>query len=267
MYSICELAGVNLPARLPLTYKNGGDYYDMQTSLVLEESRYKLAEALEDNLAKPGRDFHSARGHAASKMELVDMEAPKKKKVGFTLQFKVKSQGRGRHFTMEELLSMKPGSVFEVSYTKAGNFTPAPNETVQLTMLACITPSKYELNATQKSVISLTVFPKEQLYLRQGTTWTIKYVTTLISEQRQFEACIKQPHVPFLNTLLGWQTKKEETDARADAVDTVNFHRASPILEKQFLIPKMNIMQEKTAIKFLKSPSSSITLVQGPPGE
>jgi len=266
MYGICLRAGVSLPTKLPLMYNNSKDYFSMQASLVLEEARYILADILSGARSK---EFEQG----TLWMELVGMEAPKKKKVGFTLQFENRINGYGAPFNIEQLTSMKPGGVFEVSFSSAGTHDAAASyETVQINMLACITPGYYEVDSCRRSTLSLTVFPTQQLFLRQGTKWKVQYLTTLISEQRQFEACIQYPKINFIHTLLGWKTTSHNRHGHNDEDigpkenEKIKHEDDSSAIESVFSIPKFNTMQEKTAVKFLQSPPSTVTLVQGPPG-
>lgn len=137
-------------------------------------------------------------------------------------------------FTSDELYNMKPGCIFKVQLqcqeNKRGRF-----HTNQISFLATVVPKPNrgmdENNHGTTTTLHLVMFSNSE-HLREtllgnygadnniitpssssiptSSCWSkqcyVHPITTLISEQRQFEACMKAPKVSFMNELIGMKT-------------------------------------------------------------
>ncbi len=240
-------------------------------------------------------------------------------------------------FSSKELYDMKPGCVFKVTmYDFDSNDDhyqdQMHNDEYSISFLASVIPfNGKSLDRNDKSsILPLMMYNTTIKHFgiifdsTKRKKWHVSPVTTLISEQRQFEACMKAPNICFMRKLLGVKTsthirfdssddkssssssldedfaeeKKEHNpfmQSRPSDIEQENpldllfvldrngakedecFEEDQPmaiycnknvyICHHPILIPKLNKSQMKAAKNFLNSSSSTITLVQGPPGK
>lgn len=302
---ICQRGNAPLPRKLSATYSDKNEFYAVRKALVLEEARCILSNELE-RLSKQGRWT----------MRLSLVSSDEQPKTGIPLLVFQKAQistnfYHSRHsgtspntFSNSEMYHMKPGCVFELTYVgeyepNHHGVRPSTNRNYeQLSVLATILPQN--MNAQNgdgfSSTFTVMVFNKQYLYGKVSTNslWDARPVTTLIGEQRQFEACDRGIKVAFMPTILGWEesshirfsdsddtsSDEESTEKKKDGNEKTNSQNSiddsnlsgeppgyhSPAPSSLFSLPDLNHTQNIALLKFLKSNESTITLVQGPPG-
>ena len=174
-------------------------------------------------------------------------------------------------FTKDELLSLRHGTVFGCLNLK---LTPI----VENAVLAAILPqSREEMIESQSfSVMAFKLMKKKTTEER----WRLTAITSLLSEQRKYEACTNQMtgSLPFMYSLLGGKKATHLRFQEDDSGNTYTIDQQSECSEDDwdapeivdlastFRLPRLNAMQEKAASAFLTSKEDSITICQGPPG-
>lgn len=275
MNTITKRAGVPFPSSLHDVDTDHYTFYAMRASLVLEESRCIISEAL-SNTKNQKSAIH------------VEMVASKERKNGFlSLKF-CKPNGP---FSAQEQFDLKPGCVVELIFT---------NHVGLCSVLTSVTPERNpDINT-----VTLTVYNAQDL---KGDLlsyyFSLKPLTTLISEQRQFVACFEKPLVPFLSKLMGMKqsthTRFGIDDGSEDDTNSVTILDDNKEEEEEFIgensirncdhgsdsdseadirsqmdvslmpsvqCPKLNESQEEAARSFLNGPEHNLCLTQGPPG-
>mmetsp|Transcript_26326 Transcript_26326/g.58503 ORF Transcript_26326/g.58503 Transcript_26326/m.58503 type:complete len:922 (+) Transcript_26326:139-2904(+) len=287
MSDICVRARLPLPAKVPPSSIDAHHFYSTRASLVMEEARYIVADALR----RQGRphDPHGRPHDGPALLRLRLVSAEEREKLGATvLTFEKKP--RGATFTPQELCDMRPGCCFEIALEgkveksqkeESDDYIPldSANTWDHTSVLASVVPLADRSNVD--SQLSLVIFHRLMLDpLCDEELWQIRPLTTLISECRQFEACTQKPNVAFLPKLLGWKDASHirfDDSDDDDSDDGDNEEEKNPNEEKddkqstrhvasRLILPRLNPTQERAAAAYLASPLSTLMLVQGPPG-
>ena len=271
MSRITKRAGVPFPSSLHDVDTDHCTFYAMRASLVLEESRCIISEALTSNAQHSKSAIH------------VEMVASKERKNGFLFLTFRKPYGP---FSTQEQFDLKPGCVVELIFA---------NHLGMRSILTSIAPTRNP----DMNTVTLTVYNTQDL---KGDIvsyyFSLKPLTTLISEQRQFVACFEKPLVPFLSKLMGMKQSthtrfgndnsnedgissassvlndcnEEELDSGDDCTNMNSDHdsdsksSADISLMSSIRCPKLNESQEEAARSFLNGPEHNLCLIQGPPG-
>lgn len=276
--------------RLPFPQGPLKHYYDDQkqhflyrASLVIEEARYSISQGLREmhrksleepkqtknqNSQRQQQRYQGRRAPPSNTMVLSLTGVETREKTGHcTLTF-VKETGGP--FTPNEVQSLRQGTIFAcVSENLAA--------TVPNSVLGCILASNREAMINSKS-FSVMVF--KPVSKSQESIWRLTPVTSLLTEQRKFEACVSSntANIPFLLPLLGGKKPthiKFSEQENGDLVSVKVEHKGNcedKLVSKRdmdkagFTIPTLNKTQEKAAATFLNSQPNTITLIQGPPG-
>ncbi len=226
---ICSRAGVPFPSPLQATCDTSSEFYNVRASLVLEESRAVLAEAIMQIRQKMyhnrnrNRSSYSHPGHYTSGsgagIDVTLMSMIQKKNGFVSLTFGKKRQPYGygtggnaggaslSSFSPSELYQFKPGNVLQVNFEFYYRYPNGHTQTTIQSILTSVAPS----TAPDDRSVSLTAYRSDELYQYMnhvnapGVEYSINVIpiATLISEQRQFVACFLKPKVPFLLTLMG----------------------------------------------------------------
>ena len=298
--------------------------------LILEESRYILSESI-------AKKSHKRRDTCAFQLELMSMEE-RYPNISYDLRQYSPLQ---LHFRItgtscKEKSSSKytrPGSVFLLSQRqlsrqqqqqqRRGKIRDEEDNNSSTSVLACIMPSYQSRSKNSKgddsNTLSLMIFNRDSIDLRQlsegngeDTNNTTKetlslravFLVTLISYQRQMDACLRQAKVPFMPKLLGQKNAthirfNDSSDDEDDEEIVCDIDEEHQIQEGFYVddgedgttdnttdvdddddvasknnslaglldkLPKLNPTQERAAKSFLES-RNSLQLVQGPPGE
>ena len=280
---VCNRAGVPLPSQLNTTDHDKYQFFAMRASLVLEEARCVIAEALSEREQRRKRPIDAIFLNA------------KNEKHGFaSLIFGKKSRNSYAYggqkvqldsFTPSEMANMKPGCVLALSFHDSSG--------VKKSILTSIVPSPDFDDRT----VALTAYRMDDLdgILTEATAFQLIPTTNLISEQRQFIACFCPPKVEFLPKLMGMKSASHlrfTSDSDSDGDENSNeqqedVHEERDNEEKKMDesdemassgpgdneismtsmdIPSLNPTQEKAASSFIEGPSQNLSLVQGPPG-
>ncbi|KAL3805664.1 hypothetical protein HJC23_005908 [Cyclotella cryptica] len=290
-------------------FDNARSYYLSRAPLILEESRYIIADALDRlSLRKSGMCSFTLQLLSVDQKypQLVQKHSPL---APIILNFRIERISNNER----DMSWSRPGSVFVLrrqTTTKFPGTTEKCNEQIDLqsSLLACVSPSiqkKSENNDTGQpsriSNLSLMIFRQGDINIceeaeeskskaRNGQMmFQAIALTTLISQVRQMEACLRMTKVAFMPKLLGCKKSKhirfydsEEDEiiegnvsCEEDALDeekTENWRTETrkenepsmnSLLEN---LPQLNTTQERAASCFLNSLPSSLILVQGPPG-
>ena len=299
---ICQRGNAPLPKKLSATYADKNEFYAVRKALVLEEARCILSNELE-RLSKLGRYT----------MRLSLVSTDEQPKTGIPLLKFEKAQSTNFYhnrnsesspncFTNSETYHMKPGCVFELTYIgeyEPNHYTARPSTNrnyEQSSVLATILPQNMNTQNGDgfSSTFTVMVFNKQYLYGKVDTKslWDARPVTTLIGEQRQFEACDRGIKVAFMPTILGCKGSSHirfsdsddtlsdndvSTDEKKDDNESTTSQNSNnnsdisgepnlPTPLSLFSLPELNHTQNIALLKFLNSIESSMTLVQGPPG-
>jgi hypothetical protein len=297
---VCGRAGLPLPAPLTATSKDAHHFYTTRASLVMEEARFVIADALN----KGRRDVKRWRDDTRLlHLRLVSM-SDKERLGAKVLIFEKLTPRRGSGkctFASEALQDMRPGCCFEIMMEVGTELLSSH--------LATVVPMADHSNLDFQLCLML-FHENNSLSLVEGETYRVRPLAALISEARQFEACTRETKVPFLSKLFGWKDAThirfddtdesdntedgdDNSDGNGDAcvvddsydetdlfpLNEQNLDSYCPIEEifstlepnlplplEMFNLPKMNATQERAAAEFLAAPPSSLTLVVGPPG-
>lgn len=278
MSEACCRLGLPLPAQLTATNADAHQFYSSRASLVLEESRFILSEALmkrrrtQRQSRQPHRSYgqHNILNHSI-RVQLVSLQ--ERKKTGtiiLTFEKVPYSQSRSggkveTSFSPSEMYAMRPGCCFKIRQRETIDaMNPA-------SFLGAVYPQfKYDREGGCNS-LSLMVFRRGDLPEKPEGVWEVIALTTLISQSRQFEACTRKVKVSFLPKLLAWKDATHTRFNDSDDISSQNNETKDVDNEEDppsasFVLPKLNATQERAAETFLKSPSSTLSLVQGPPG-
>ena len=280
MSNICGRAGLPMPAKLQAASIDANQFYSTRAALVMEEARFVVADALRKHNGPA--DAHGRRHPGPSSLSLRLVSVEEKEKLGGCTVVTFEKRVPGATFEPKELYDMRPGCCFEI--ITLGK-VESSNPSVLSSVLANVVPSSDRSNID--SQLTLMLYHKLEL-LSEGCDdiWEVRPLTTLISEQRQFEACgCLRPKVSFMHKLLGWkdsshirfgdsdsdgssdEDKIKGEEKKCDGEEPLShLHGLSPKIASGLLLPPLNPTQERAALEHLSSPSGSVTLVQGPPG-
>ena len=276
MSNICGRAGLPMPAKIQAASIDANHFYSTRAALVMEEARFVIADALRGHNGPAEAHGRRHMGPACLSLRLVSVK--EREKLGGCTVLTFEKRTLGATFALQELYDMRPGCCFEI--ITAGEVEPCPG--VSSSMLANVVPSSDRSNIERQ--LTLMLYHKLEVPAEafEGL-WEVRPLTTLISEQRQFEACgcSRPTKVPFLHKLLGWKDASHvrfgESDSSSDEDEgeekkcdfeehSLHSHGLSPQIASGLLLNPLNATQERAASEYLSSPSGSVTLVQGPPG-
>ena len=288
------------------TYKSAREYYMSKAPLILEESRYILSESI-------SKQAHKNRDTCAFQLDLIAMEE-RYPNISYDLRQYAPLQ---LNFRITETICKergcskytRPGGVFLI-YQSQSQYQSKSRRKVESkddrSVLACIVPSYHKVKGDDSNTLSLMIFNRDGIDLHQFSdkngeeekeklSFRAVYLVTLISFQRQMEACLRQAKVPFMPKLLG---QKNATHIRFnDSSDDDDYEEEEIIcdvdeelqVQEGFYVnddgsdgddemegtnelsallnnlPTLNPTQERAAKNFLTS-HNSLHLVQGPPG-
>jgi hypothetical protein len=246
--AICQRLALPVPTSpLPACYPSAKAHFSNRAALVMEESRYAIADGLrrlerryrENNHGKPGsnRNLHnnhqgnqqptlgdpfpetaeSQRDQSMVSMELILRAVEHQEKTGHSILTFAKE---GPPLTRLEKQSLRNGTVFACLNRKLAT-------TVNNTMLAAVMPQSRE---DMEKTNSFAVMVFKQVKKTVDEKWHLTSITSLLSEQRKYDACMEQIQrpVPFLLALLGGkrpthlrfdQEELEEEEPRRVSVD------------------------------------------------
>ena len=121
-----------------------------------------------------------------------------------------------------------------------------------VTMLAIANCNQGEIKA--KTLLFEGTIRHNQESFQGGKKWFGWYLTSVVSQQRMFEACVQGAQPACLNPIIM---------AKTAANSELNYSDESSMPSE---LSKLNESQKSAAIKFIRSSANSISLLQGPPG-
>jgi len=281
---ILHRADLPFLSKLPSSYDSEKQYFQMKSSLILEEARCQISKALQNSRLK--RDRSSLRKDDVSKglvMKLVKFM--QRKKTGhITITFEKEHANSYHHphavtyFTPQEQYTMKPGCLLEIQYVPRGESHDSSDPKMSNSAICFIQPnhnfgkSSKPTNAKIKLVMCNTEEISLDL-LKDNSRWRVVPIVSMVSAQRQFEGCMRSPRVSFMPNILASTsriaTMKLFPDVTSSPISTAIRDPLEPstiVYPEGSSFPILNKTQERAANVFLKSPPSTLTLVQGPPG-
>lgn len=226
-----------------------------RAALVMEESRHVVSEALSSLW----------RGRGSNNGIRVSFKSMETKKEPGHVVFCFE---KNTPFTPRELYDIRPGGCFEIL---------RPGQTsVEHSLLACVVSSGRDFDDhTYQTKVLLMVFAPFGELPKSGQ-WRIRPVAAMISNLRQFEACVNCQRVPFVHALLGRKgstharfsndENSNEEDSGSDEDEKKQDDDEEIATDSVFTLPTLNRTQEDAAHTFLRSSPGSITVIQGPPG-
>lgn len=293
----CSMINLPLPGPLPSIQTTKAEFYNTRAALVLEESRAILSTSV-TNLDK---DVTKAK---KSSMILSFIHVKHLKSGNLSLIFeRSDSYGLGRQsrvgFSPDDLCTIKPGCCFElIPLALPGDQQQELTKSIISPISQLDSPSE-EDGIGEDTRLGFMCF-QQGLFdaiemMPPGTKWSCRPLTSLIGQLRQFEVCMKAPHVEFLPSLLGVRQKLHGTHIRF--YDTESCHDSGPekdigidnkletndtakdtessVLKTSslnaanvlslFQLPALNPVQQGVIDAFLSS-KSTLSVVQGPPG-
>lgn len=296
MSDICGRAGLPLPAKISSSSIDAHHFYSTRASLVMEEARFILADALRKHGGPHDPHGRAHAGPSLLRLQLVSVE--EREKLGATvLTFEKKAQeGAAATFTPQELYDMRPGCCFEIvvqgkleTEEESIDYIPLDSSrrctvTHNASVLASVVPLADRSNVERQ--LSLMVYHKLRLDPSCAEDlWQLRPLTTVISEARAFEACTVKPNVAFMHGLLGWKDAShirfDDSDDEDDSDDgegeekkcdsrgelSIGYSNDIPAqVASRLSLPRLNPTQERAAAAYLASPPSTLSLIQGPPG-
>lgn len=282
----CSFLNLPLPAPLPPVQKDKAEFYNTRAALVMEESRAILCNAI---------SLNSMKKYDATRL-LLDLAFVKTLKTGNLQLFFKKSLSTP--FSRSELDAMKRGCCCEltpVGYNGCSASSSSSSTSPQLwpIIAPCFLRFSREGQPVTTSV-SFMCFQRELFPTIQSMTTGTKFfcqpLTALISQLRQFEVCLRAPNVEFLPSLLGGSlhhganirvntgtasssASEEENTRKSDELpETIEkaLEESSKLegfqCNSPFNLPTLNPTQQRVVGEFLSSPSSTLKIIQGPPG-
>lgn len=236
-------------------------YAVFRAALVMEESRHSVSEAL-SSLWR-GKNGGNNKGIRVTFKSMETRKEPGH--VVFCFE-------KNNPFTPRELYDIRPGCCFEI--------VPPGQPSIEQSLLACVVSNGRDFGddqVYQKRILLMVFAPFGEL--PKSGQWKIRPVAAMISNLRQFEACINCQRVPFVHALLGRKgaTHTRFNDCSDDETITEDEDGSDEDEKKEedddeiatdavFTLPVLNTAQEAASHTFLRSSPGSITVVQGPPG-
>jgi hypothetical protein len=289
----CSMINLPLPGPLPSIQTSKAEFYDTRAALVIEESRAILSTSI-TNL---DRDYTSAK---KSEMILSLIYVKHLKSGNLSLIFeRSESYGLGYQsavgFSPAELYTMKPGCCFELTPLTLPGDQKQEIKNPIISPISQLNPFSEEEGLGEDTKLEFTCYQQGLFHAIQrmppGTKWSCRPLSSLIGQLRQFEVCMKAPHVEFLPSLLGLRQKLHGTHIRFTDTDsepekgignetklemkdtpkdTESYLLMKPTLESGnilslFQLPTLNPVQQGVIDSFLSS-KSTLSVVQGPPG-
>lgn len=283
--SICSRLALPTPTGpLSSSYNTQQAHFSNRAALVIEEARKALSDRVRELRDERNSNHHRPAGFPSrfahprqsnKEKALVSME---------TLVTRVEHKGSGHSiltfakksspFTKDEVHYLRQGTVFACLDKKT-------THTIENMLLGVVLPQNRDEMISSNS-FAVMLFRK--IKKTNKGHWKLTPILSLLTEQRQFEACLNQmtTPVPFLLPLLGkkryshMQTGEDRTigqlaiKGEAEELDENDSDSSSDCeelefidLESTFQIPRLNEMQERAATAFLRSKSDTISLVQG----
>lgn len=285
---ICQRLALPLPSKLTSYCKTKKEFYSSRGSLVMEESRAILADALV-KCKKSKKNLPSLR------LRLTSSEMKEKQPIlvlGFQkMSFNLNSCNQGkRHidtsnensdeFTKSESYDMKPGGcflIFPQSYPEKNS-----DEWPVIASFQSSTETELTLLVFRHEIFQQICDLVEDDIC--DNIWFAQPLTTLTSQIRQFEVLvIRQPQVNFMSKLLGHEIRgthiKFTSDSENEEVirdedkysHKIEDHDTNKMFDmktlQEFSLPVLNPSQYKGIKDFcFNSELSALSLVQGPPG-
>ncbi|KAG7364770.1 DNA helicase [Nitzschia inconspicua] len=257
--AICQRLGLPVPnSPLQPYYHTANAHFANRAALVMEESRYAIADGLRrlqrnyrdnpnpsrnhsNNINNNNKNQHDRtqpsanlgpetgehhRDQSMVSMELLLKAVEHQEKTGHTVLTFAKEH---EPFTRSEKQSLRNGTVFACLERKL------PPSSVHHTLLAAVLPqSRDEIEQTN----SFTVMVFKMVTKTVNQKWNVTSITSLLSEQRKYDACMEQIQrpVPFLLALLGG---KRSTHTRfRDEEDDDHVQHDHPKYKKQTTVKK-----------------------------
>lgn len=256
-------------------YDSQRAHFSSRASLVMEESRQALADSIRlfELFCRRSHKFNHKRSNNFNgsfnkrEQEMVTMEV--------TLKSIDNQEKTGHSILVFEKQCLSKADIYMLKY---GNVFACVQSNVAATveniLLGAVMPQSRE-EMEKSSSFAVMVFKSIKKTTKE--IWRLTALTSLLSEQRKFDACMEltSKRLPILFPVLG---KKKATHLRFHEDEdgkTVSLRAEHPEsdsdcemlevidVEATFQLPRLNHSQEAAATAFLSSKQQEITLVQG----
>ena len=257
---------------LPPRFDNQRAHFSSRASLVMEESRQALADSLRlfdqhsKRTTKPSSGGNSRRGQEMVTLEVTLKSVDNQAKTGHAVVVFEKEK-----LSKADIYLLRYGNVF------AGcNQSRAIATSIDNVVLGAVMPQSRE-EMEKSNSFAVMVFKPINTTIGKKEKWHLTTLTSLLSEQRKFDACMDLPNkrLPILFPVLG--TKKathlrfeEDDNGKTVSIRSEELEADSDCeilevidVESAFHLPLLNHSQEAAARAFLSSKTGEVTLVQG----
>jgi hypothetical protein len=214
---ICQRLALPVPSSpLPAYYSTQEAHFSNRASLVMEESRYAITDSLKrlerkyresNQLLQPNYktkpdtsmdlnpdtgEFLIQQDQTMVSMELVIRSVEHQRNTGHTILTFSKDY---EPFTRAEKQALRNGTIFACLNRRLAS-------TISNIVLGVIMPQSRE-DIEQTSTFTVMVF--KLIKNTTGERWNVTSITSLLSDQRKYDACMEQMKnpVPFIFPLLG----------------------------------------------------------------
>ena len=259
-------------------------HFGIRAALVMEEARFALANGLSRTLRKINNKNSSSSSNNNNDdddvfcVDLVGCQTRDKSKASSSVLTFSNTNGKKRPFTPDQIQTLRKGTV--MACIPAGGATTVSLNTIRLGVVLSTNRDETIRSQTFSIMVFQSLTHKNFRNQSLGKTsssssqqwpkqhpnetrvcWRLIPIASLLTEQRQFEACTSPSVIsaPFLYSLLGGT---RTTAPPAPEESKVMDNQDTP-LSKLFHLPQLNTTQEKAAMSFLNSKPNTITLVQG----
>jgi hypothetical protein len=254
-------------------YDSQREHFASRASLVMEESRQALADSIRlfEQQSRQNNRPKNAKNNNGSchrrEQEMVAMEVTLKsvdnqEKTGHSILVFEK-----QNLSKVDIYMLKYGNVFACIQSKVA-------ATVENIVLGAVMPQSRD-EMEKSNSFAVMVFKAVKKATQEK--WCLVALTSLLSEQRKFDACMEltSKRLPILFPVLGKKKGthlrfQEDGDGKSVSIKAEDSGSDSDCemlevidVEATFQLPRLNHSQEAAAQAFLSSKPQEITLIQG----
>lgn len=216
-----------------------------------------------NNAASPSRKSNKNHKHCSSMHMTLAKRSLNNRSMVVHMDFQLPDRSHG--FTQDQLFHIRPGTIVECM--------PVDNVGLTKIVLGAIVNTNRYAAAHNRSFTVVTT-PENQHEHVDATQWTVQPLTSLVSELRQVETCLKiakgrlgAAQLPFLPQLgAGPDTIELLVEGPTSPTSVLCLDGCTTAPQRGWKLPTLNDIQDKAAADFLGSNTGTLRLVQGPPG-
>lgn len=302
---VCQRADFPIPSKLPDQFETSTQYYGALGGQIMLESLAKLSSEM--SMQRRDRQRRGLNQVTAENLpniihlKLMQVEevfaggkSNRHKRIALKFQRNTEreyflSRKNSNHGNIDEQHAksnmMNIGMCFQLMparYAEYDHLFP---------VLASLRPTfAFGSEGSEGQIVSMAIYDNdamnalpEILINKENTEWLALPITTLIGDSRQFSVCSKRPQVPFLDRVLGMKKAthikfcddgseeittdvKKESSQLGEMINNDSIEKLKS-LYPNIKLPPLNLTQGQIIRKYIEARQSSLSLVQGPPGE